>query len=620
MSDTLLEAPEDAVPSAVDPITEGERLLWSFRLCDTAINLERLEIRADFLRWVLIERSRNPQTAPGGLDIWNARIDGRLNLSGLSIRHRLRFRNCRIYNPIDAIDAEFRSLFFEGGTCDSINLSRSRVDGNLTFCDDLQANGSLMLSSVTVRGDLRIQRASFLATPEHNIFETALDLAGAKIAGSWYLTDDWPGEIDEEPHGLDAPDTPPLQRAEGDATRDDPDATASASTPEPTRIYGRVFANNLEVGRNVEIRGVRILGAIDAEAQRNPETGAITYSWGFMAEGARINGALLIRNDAEIGGGLRLLGARISEIEFNQVHFFSQAMPIEDPESRDVPHLPAVDLRLARIAGRLRIDPECEVTGQLALELAHARTVELFLPDKDGTRDAGRPAAWHRYGYALDGFTYERVITPDGPAGEQLLRWLGAQSGINDPDFATQPWHQAAKALDAMGLELDARNIRIEAARRHAAAEQAHRWHDTRAQFKGARFPRNLVSAATSALANLAFGAFSYLYGALISYGHNPLRAGMWVLLCVACGSALLLQQAHLFVEAKPDTGPPFNAFLLSVDLFVPVVKMGWDGAWIPDPLNADADWLWYFLAIFRTLGWIVAGFAVAGLTGLARK
>ena len=142
--------------------------------------------------------------------------------------------------------------------------------------------------------------------------------------------------------------------------------------------------------------------------------------------------------------------------------------------------------------------------------------------------------------------------------------------------------------------------------------------------------------------------------GALIAYGHRPLRAlwwlvGLWIFGWGVFGAAHGdggFKPNNAFILAKPEWAqceaggalrgdhpstldcyraqpaakgyPAFNAALYSLDTLVPVVDLEVQDYWVPD--ERVAPWARGYLWVHIGMGWFLALLAVAGFSGLVQS
>jgi hypothetical protein len=271
-----------------------------------------------------------------------------------------------------------------------------------------------------------------------------------------------------------------------------------------------------------------------------------------------------------------------------------------------------VDLIAASI-GDLQIR---EVTG------AHQMTLKLQLTkagifwDDEGSW----PKAGNLY---LDGFRYERL---DGGApfeADRRKKWLSLQPRDK---FRPQPYEQLAGVLRQVGHERDARQVMIEKNRE-------------RARFT--HFPQQ--------------GWWWYnVFGRFIGYGYAPWRAFAASLAMILLGTLLFRRGfKHDLIGPTSDnayarapdgqvieengrpqiseTYPVFNAFVYSLESFVPLLKLDQSANWRPNANRRAETWISYwrvpctgsflrgYLYFHIAAGWLLTTLWVGAITGLVK-
>ncbi len=219
----------------------------------------------------------------------------------------------------------------------------------------------------------------------------------------------------------------------------------------------------------------------------------------------------------------------------------------------------------------------------------------------------------------IDGLTYGE-FGGDSPAdAAERLQWLGLQGRGYHP----QPFAELARALKDSGRTEGETQVLI--AQRVAQRE-----------YGGLSF---------------AARAWNLLLEATIGYGYRPLRALWWMLGFVLVGTALFEwgYRAGVMAPSEADayesfskTGVPpphyprFNAFVYSLENFLPVVDLHQGNHWRPNPqrtvrvdpvsgetspvnaMRSGAMLRWY-LWFHIVAGWVLTPLMFAGLSGLIR-
>ena len=238
------------------------------------------------------------------------------------------------------------------------------------------------------------------------------------------------------------------------------------------------------------------------------------------------------------------------------------------------------------------------------LDLQDARAAELW----DDQSSWPAPGNLVLSGFQYDGFG------GDSPAdAKSRLAWLARQP----PGFRAQPYAELAKALMAGGETDDA--IAVQIAQRVAQRRE------------GGLGPFER--------------AWNVLLQVTIGYGFVPMRALWWIMAFVALGAVLFqwgyatrmvtpteepAYESFMQTGTTPPHYPPFNAFVYSLENFLPVVDLHQGEYWRPNPspgagrpdalagrrIYAGVLLRWY-LWLHILSGWILTPLLAAGLSGL---
>jgi hypothetical protein len=286
------------------------------------------------------------------------------------------------------------------------------------------------------------------------------------------------------------------------------------------------------IGRDLNLEGLQL---------RSAERSETPIQRRISAEGARIDGHVLMQGGFEADGDLHLVGLRVAG------DLCASDARVSGDVDGQGQHGDAVNLDHARIAGSVTFDHRFSATGLVRLNQAQiggdldcngatfdalgelalrgATTLSLERARIGATlslRNQARPlhraslagaraatlvddeTTWGE-GLALDGFVYQRFGAAAPVDGDARLRWLMRQSAEHlDAEFRPQPWRQLIRVLRQSGHHAAAGEV--------AVALEAH-W--LRIGRVGASAPRGMRW--------LARGTHR-LFGALLGYGYRPLR------------------------------------------------------------------------------------------------
>jgi len=291
-----------------------------------------------------------------------------------------------------------------------------------------------------------------------------------------------------------------------------------------------------------------------------------------------------------------------------------------------------IDFRLSTIGGSLSFNSARFIgTGPNGLNAERARvggtlywtdittTPQTVLDLDDATVGAlwDDPQSWPAPGHLMiNGFVYRGFgEAPDDAATR--LRWIGLQSA----GYRPQPFNQLAEMLHNSGREVEAVTVLV-----------AQR--DARRRFGGLTWAERV---------------WQFLLKITVGYGYRPLQALWWILGFVVVGTLLFgwgyraglvtpteASAYETFIDEGrcPKYYPPFNAFVYSLENFLPLVDLHEAQHWRPNPYHTrdhkitlfarrkdlgkvEGAALRIYLWIHILAGWTLTPLFVAGITGL---
>lgn len=260
----------------------------------------------------------------------------------------------------------------------------------------------------------------------------------------------------------------------------------------------------------------------------------------------------------------------------------------------------------ARVGGTLYWT-DITTTPQTVLDLDDAQVGALW----------DSPQSWPAPGHLMiNGLVYRSFgEAPDD--ADTRLRWLALQP----PGYRAQPFNQLAEVLHNDGREVEAMTVLI-----------AQR--DARRRFGGL---------------TRAERAWQFLLKITVGYGYRPLQALWWILAFVVLGTLLFgwgyraglvtpteasAYETFISEGGSPKYYPPFNAFVYSLENFLPLVDLHQAQHWRPNPHHTrdhqitllarrrdlgklEGAALRIYLWIHILAGWTLTPLFVAGITGL---
>ncbi|WP_216587022.1 oxidoreductase [Streptomyces brasiliscabiei] len=353
---------------------------------------------------------------------------------------------------------------------------------------------------------------------------------------------------------------------------------------------------NAQVSGAVNLGGAEIdaPGAWALSAGGLVAEGGVYCQDGFVARGeVRLMGA-------QLPGGLRMNGARLeSPGPRGTVLVLDNAVVSTLRLSEGFTAHGTVRLRGTRVADGLTFDgavlrgaPGGEAPALMAMHLQAADFDLTFARRPAGTVDlrAAQVSSLHENEHSwpetveLDGFVYGSIKTAeaDGARREAVgdrtdvhrrLAWIA-----RSPGYGPQPYEQLATWYRTAGHDDDARRVLL--------AKQRHR-------------RRTLPPAAR---------LWGHLLDATVGYGYRPWLAGVWLLVLTLLGTAAF--DTGDPTPVKRGEGAPFQPFVYTLDLLVPIGGLGQRAAWYWT--ESTLQWLAHILV---ALGWILTTAVIAGVT-----
>lgn len=557
-----------------------------------------------------------------GLFLTNATFNGQCDINGAKIGGQF-IANKTKFNTPDGI---------------ALNAQSAEVSAGL-FLNNATLNGQCTIADAKIGGQLQANNATF-NTPDG----IALWARGAEIAAGLWLQN----------ATLNGQCTIAGAKIEGHVNAID----ATFTNPKDITLH----AQGAEISDAVLLRLANLNGICDFNTAK---TGPV-----FLA-GAKLTGQFRASFGARIKqldlSDARLVSARHHFIDSD---FIGPRQPVDPGPGNST----VIDLIDAHI-GRLDMPKEADsLKGIVNLTRCHVehfcdhsaawpdpliqKGTHWVRPDSRLDPDTGDDIGY----YELNGFTYDYLASPDGRSNESgedktaetRKRWLLSQHAFNlAHQFNPQPWRQMAARLEAQGHD--------DAARTLAIYRRRYQRHSNAVTGRG----RIFVSLMLDLLSHYGFNpwrtlgisagvifAFALIYGLaavtgpMPDDGYQPAPMVAWT----GPASDANANPPPVFIRAQADdvnaatsletlndaepflrrVYPDFNPLLYSLDVFVPVLDLGMDHYWRPNP-NHTPKGLWgqhwmvgsilYWLTILqRFMGAILIAIMVTSFTGLLTR
>ncbi|MFF3595263.1 oxidoreductase [Kitasatospora indigofera] len=362
-------------------------------------------------------------------------------------------------------------------------------------------------------------------------------------------------------------------------------------------IEGRLTLTRAHITGELRLSGVRLTARELVGVEAADDTARAAGIWALWAGGLVMDGGCFARHGFTARGGLRLVGA-----QFNGGLFMERAT-VDNPGgdalsgedltastmmlSEGFTANGAIRLPGATVRSRLSLDGARLTGGPVSLDATRLRVGDLQLttaavPVGAVVLHEAQAAVLHDNEHSwpadtrLDGFVYGSLQLPPGGQGADgvaaRLDWLDAL-----PGYAPQPYEQLAAWYRKIGHDDDARRVLLAKQRRR----------------------RRTLSPLGR--------AWGLLLDGTVGYGYRPWQAGLWLLGLVAAGTTVFGRGTPSPVQ--PGQGAPFNPFVYTLDLLVPIGGFGQRTAWY---WTGYHQWLGYGLI---GAGWLLTTAVLAGVT-----
>jgi uncharacterized protein YjbI with pentapeptide repeats len=512
-------------------------------------------------------------TVEGALTMPSLQVTGKLILSGATVKGALNMNAVQVA----------QSLFMQGtkeqpGTFADVNLVTAKITGDLIL-NGATVNGALNMNGVQVGQFLLMrgtkeQPATFAAVNLTNAEIGQLELDGATVKGALNMNALQVGQALLMRGTKEQPATFAAVELVGNAK-----ITGNLDLDGAT-VKGALNMNRLQVGQGLFMRGTKERPATFAAV--NLATAKITD--GLNLYGATVKGALNM-NGLQVGQSLLMRGTKEQPATFAAVNLANAKIGQLEVDGAT---LASLNLSGSSIERELRLLPlTWSGDGRLILRNTHVSV----LHDSD--------SAWPK-SVTLDGFTYDRLggVEENGDTRRSrqdrscrwYTRWLE-----KDRTYSPQPYEQLAGVLRKNGDPAMAADV-LYAGRERARREARDTWGLRGRQDALLRF------------IGMTLLKWTIGYGLGLRY----FRCLIWIAVLTSIGMVILHNDATVL-----DTGvhpQRLDSFVYSFQKLVPLVEFEkFDQVRL-------GHWAKMYFYVHRTLGYVLALFLGAGLTGLTQK
>jgi hypothetical protein len=582
----------------------------------------RREIQAEWIAWLCNNPAVSAKVAPHGVELCGAKVVGDLDIRNAKVRFNLTFFECRFMGKtVNVAGADLLNLSLQGSMIPKLDGQGLSVTKDLNLSDGFQANGTVWLQRLKVGGTLNCTNAHFHRDepppPDPTaILAHALDLDSATIGADLSLNQ-------SETVGVLVLSA---AKIEGSLFCDGSTFDGRAHDEDHPHRWNdnAIFARNLNVSGDVSLGIIKAYGSVDFE-------------------GAKIDGSFACNGCIE-GPSASLPpepSASATPLPPKQSQEPTKTLPPTLP--KPTPASRALDARFAKIGGSVTLGANFTARDMLdfsyaviehSFEMKQSKSLDknsiLYLQNAKLGVLLNPRQGWISARLNLRGFTFSSFDSEVSPPKVDPVEWLRKRQ----VSFSPQPYEQVATVLRNTGLEDEARKVLI-----------AKNW-DVGKQVLADDRQSLLKSFDVWKALKVAWEWCWYrIIGWGIGYGLRPGNA-LYLSIAVVLGGWAIFRYGYLarvlvptdsdayyeHSEQLKTTYPKFNAFIYSLETFVPIVNLKLSQYWIPNANFAGQfrighlsipvvgslvrSYLWIHIA----LGWILTTLWVGAFTGFIKS
>ncbi len=535
-------------------------------------------VRADLIRWLLVDREARKQVDPRGVWILGGRITRALDLSFTNVPFPLGMFGCRLDQPLILMWTKMPALNLNGSWTMEINADGLELEGGLFLSNGFHAEHGVRLLGASIGSVLQAMGGTF-KDPNG----VAFNADGLKVGRSVFLNGKF--VADGTVRLLGASIGGDLN-AEGGTFKN---PNGYALNADRVDVRGNIsLGNGFNAEGQVRLPAASIGGDLDAEGGtfKNPNRVAL------VADSIKVHGKVLLRDRFVADGTVGLPGAEITG-QLEVIDAWLDALVLES----------------AHVAGRffwqnIHNDPNPDFPKKEwkpSLDLTNAKVGSLV----------DQEASWPEKGRLfLDGFVYDGIGGNAPTDTKRQLDWLHLQP--EEDGYLPQPYEQLIAVFRRLGHEDRVAEVAI--------AKQLDLREHGRLGWWGKFWNRVL-----------------YL---VIGYGYEPWRAFLWMAALVILGALMFLlarlRSVGVMVPSekdayKPDEKtekaplphyyPKFNALVYSLDVIFPF-DLGQKSHWRLSEKQSGALVYWIFEVyslVQLFVGWVLLLIAAAVPAGFIK-
>ena len=571
-------------------------------------------LRADRIAWLCADRKAREYITHRGLVIQGVRIEGILDLSSIQFPYPCELLNCSIAGGVILFDSAFLLLSLSGSYTGPIYADGMKVAGSVFLRNGFRAEGEVRLLGATLVGNLDCEDGTFI-----NRVGDALSADRMKVEGGVILVGGFRAE--GEVRLLGAIIGGNLECVNG--TFINPEG--NALNADGVNVEGSVnLRDGFRAEGEVRLIGASIGGDLDCNDGTfiNPITRTDSDRHSLCANRMKVEGNVFLNKGFKAVGEVSLIGGIIGgDLKCDDGTFIN-------PTTTTDPDRYALSANRMKIEGHVFLGDKFKAEGKLSFastfvrgefQLRNVDAKSCFELDLRSSSFGGfwdDPEKWPKKEnltkLQLQGLVYDDFVKGLPSDAESRIEWLELQ---DDDEYFPQPYEQLAAVLKKNGQVVDARDVLI-AKEKSRKGKGKLSWSERWLWYK--------------------------TLGRMIGYGYRPLWAFLYALIFIAVGAGLFWVGQELLAptggkptaaESGEDSSPypTFNAFMYSLDTFIPIVDFHQVKYRLPNAqMVPEADkkvWqvrsgslllAWFWIEVGA--GWVITSVLIVGLTGFVRS
>jgi hypothetical protein len=638
-------------------------------------------IRAELLAWLCVDLDVSKQVTGRGVSISGATIRGGLNLERAKISYPLQIVASVFEDWINLRDTHLVYLNLSGTRVPGLSLGGAEIERSLYLNNGFESKGEANLVGTKIGGDLYCTGGHFVGTGN----QPALSANRANIEGAVFTNKGFTAQGEVILVAATIGSSLFCTGGQFVGTGNQPALSAnragikgSVFMDEGFTAQGEVDLGAATIGSNLDCTRGYFVGHGNQPALSTNSAnikGAVFMNKGFTAQGGVDLGVATIGSNLDCTGGhfvgseksvalsaaqAKIQGFVLLNRDYGTKEDFSAEgglvftsatiggdLDCEGGRFAGKGNATALDAQSAKIDGSVYFRSETSADGDAKFNFAAIARDFQWTPrlHEHGLLDLQHAKVGSilmrlnkslSLGYiSIDGFVYDQIDELSSANSANPLRWISFQTHDR---FLPQRYEQLYSVLRKMGFQEDALKVIISKNEKAGDFAIAEALSSTSKDFIKGRYAKVIGDLLTG-----LWGIFWYkLFGEFIGYGYTPWNAlyaslaivgfGYFVFKAGYAAEIIIPKDDKVSRRQLCETYPKFNAGIYSLEMFVPLVKLGVGDSWIPNAhggasLRIGKKGLLKFGSLLRCYfwfhiiaGWVLTTLWVGGFTGLIKS